>query len=133
LHQSNPPSTDAPAEELKNKEAGEQATLVYHTLRSGQTISSNGHVVILGDINPGAKVTAGGNVLTMGKCAGTVHAGCLGNTKAVIIARSFLPATIGIAGIIAPTFQGVNKKGLLLVARINEHKMVTVEDFTMKL
>ena len=134
LPQSNPvQGTDAPAEELNNQEVGEQATLVYHTLRSGQTISSKGHVVILGDINPGAKVTAGGHVLTMGKCAGSVHAGCPGNTKAVIIARSFSPATLGIAGIIAPTSPGVNKKGLLLVARINEHGMVTVEDFSMKL
>lgn len=134
LHQSNPVvhSSDSPAEELKNQVVGEQAALVYHTLRSGQVISSKGHVVILGDINPGAEITAAGHVMTMGKCAGSVHAGCLGNTKAVIIARSFSPATLGIAGIIAPTTKRDNKKGLLLMARINEHGLVAVEDFSQK-
>ena len=133
LEQSNPvQNTVAPAEDIKNQDVGEQATLVYHTLRSGLAINSNGHVVVLGDINSGAEIKAAGHILIMGKCAGAVHAGCFGNNKAFIIARSFSPVKLGIADIIAEAPKRDNKKGLFLMAKINENGLVTVDDFFMK-
>ena len=33
---------------------GSVSVMIDHTLRSGRTVRSNGHVVIYGDVNPGA-------------------------------------------------------------------------------
>jgi septum site-determining protein MinC len=49
--------------------------VVRRTLRSGQVIFHPGHVVIVGDVNPGAEIRAGGNVVVWGRLRGTVHAG----------------------------------------------------------
>jgi septum site-determining protein MinC len=51
------------------------AMLVQRTLRSGQVLHYPGHVVIIGDVNPGAEVRAGGSVVVWGRLRGTVHAG----------------------------------------------------------
>jgi septum site-determining protein MinC len=65
---------------------GETALLVKHTLRSGQMVNYNGHITVLGNIHPGAKVLAGGNIIVMGTCSGFAHAGQFGNQKAYIMA-----------------------------------------------
>jgi len=65
---------------------GETALLVKRTLRSGQMISHHGHVTVLGDIHPGAKVLATGSVIVMGTCSGFIHAGQSGDQKAFIMA-----------------------------------------------
>lgn len=49
--------------------------LVQRTLRSGQVIHHPGHVVVIGDVNPGAEIRAGGNVVVWGRLRGTVYAG----------------------------------------------------------
>jgi len=70
----------------KYSKPGESALLVKHTLRSGQMINHNGHVTVLGNIHPGAKVLAAGNIIVMGTCSGFIHAGQFGNQKAYILA-----------------------------------------------
>ncbi|HPT69809.1 MAG TPA: septum site-determining protein MinC, partial [Syntrophomonas sp.] len=61
-------------------------TLIYRSLRSGQKYRSEGNMVVLGDINPGAEVIAGGNILVMGALKGIAHAGAYGDESAVIAA-----------------------------------------------
>jgi septum site-determining protein MinC len=51
------------------------ALLVQRTLRSGQVLHHPGHVVVIGDVNPGAEIRAGGSVVVWGRLRGTVHAG----------------------------------------------------------
>ncbi|WP_034629302.1 septum site-determining protein MinC [Desulfotruncus alcoholivorax] len=65
--------------------AGELALLVKRTLRSGQRVAYEGHITILGDVNPGAEVVAGGNIIIMGTCSGFIHAGANNNRKSYII------------------------------------------------
>ena len=43
------------------------AIFVQRTLRSGQSVKYAGHVILIGDVNPGAEVIAGGNVIVWGK------------------------------------------------------------------
>ena len=76
---------------------GDQAVLIERTLRSGQKIRHPGHVVILGDVNPGAEVIAGGNVLVWGKLRGVVHAGATGNERSVVCALDLSPTQLRIA------------------------------------
>lgn len=80
--------------------AGEEASLfVNKTLRSGMRIEYPGHVVVLGDVNPGAEIVAEGNVIIWGRLRGMVHAGAKGNTAAVICALDLSPTQIRIADV----------------------------------
>ena len=70
-------------EEIKkyNKETEKFPTLYIHrTLRSGQSISSEGNIVIIGDVNPGAEIIAKGDITVWGILGGIAHAGSDGNT-----------------------------------------------------
>jgi septum site-determining protein MinC len=75
--------------------------LLQETIRSGRSIYHDGHVVIIGDVNPGAEVIAGGNVMVWGRLRGLVHAGALGDETAVICALQFTPTQLRIADQIA--------------------------------
>ena len=75
--------------------------LLQETIRSGRSIYHEGHVVIIGDVNPGAEIVAGGNVMVWGRLRGLVHAGALGDKTAVICALHFAPTQLRIADQIA--------------------------------
>jgi len=80
---------------------GEPAMLVHRTLRSGNKISYQGHVVVLGDVNPGGEVVASGSVVIWGKLRGTVHAGAEGDETAVVCALDMSPMQLRIADLIS--------------------------------
>jgi septum site-determining protein MinC len=84
---------------------GEQgeATLLMRTVRSGQVVRHQGHVTLIGDVNPGAEVIAGGSVVVWGRLRGLVHAGALGDKRAVICALELRPPQLRIANVIART------------------------------
>jgi septum site-determining protein MinC len=77
------------------------ALYVPNTIRSGQRIVHDGHLVICGDVNAGAEVMAGGDVVVFGTLRGLAHAGCFGDESARIIAGSLRPPQLRIAGKIA--------------------------------
>ena len=80
------------------EDLGEETALFLHrTLRSGTRIEFAGHVVILGDVNPGAEILAEGNVMVWGRLRGMVHAGVKGNRKAVVCALDLSPMQLRIA------------------------------------
>ena len=54
-------------------------------------------IVIIGDVEHGARVTAKGNVIILGELKGTVTAGAAGNDQAVILAFSMSPLQLRIA------------------------------------
>jgi septum site-determining protein MinC len=80
---------------------GEQAMFVHRTLRSGNKISYQGHIIVLGDINPGAEVVASGSVIVWGKLRGIVHAGAEGDEKAQVCALDMMPMQLRIADLIS--------------------------------
>jgi septum site-determining protein MinC len=75
----------------------ETALFLNRTLRSGTRIEFAGHIVVLGDVNPGAEIVANGNVIIWGRLRGTVHAGSKGNRSAVICALELSPMHLRIA------------------------------------
>ena len=77
---------------------GEEAILVERTLRSGHSIRHPGHVIILGDVNPGSEIVAGGHVIVWGRLRGTVHAGAAGDQRATVCALDLAPTQLRIAG-----------------------------------
>lgn len=75
--------------------------VVHRTLRAGQEIEYAGHVTVIGDVNPGAEVVAGGDVIVWGKLRGMVYAGALGDDSAVVCALQLAPSQIRIGSFIA--------------------------------
>lgn len=84
-----------PAQSLWPEAVG--GLFLRRTLRSGQSIQHDGDVCIIGDVNPGAEVLAGGDVVVWGSLRGLVHAGAGGNTEAVICALQLAPTQLRIA------------------------------------
>ena len=83
---------------LSAEDIGEDKALFQsRTLRSGTRIEFPGHVVVLGDVNPGAEIVAEGNVIVWGRLRGMVHAGARGNRKALICALDLSPTQLRIA------------------------------------
>ncbi|HMX45240.1 MAG TPA: septum site-determining protein MinC [Candidatus Obscuribacter sp.] len=78
-----------------------QVLYVKQTLRSGQTVSHKGDLVIVGDVNPGAEIMAEGDITVWGSLRGIAHAGIGGNTEAEIRALNLQPIQIRIAHAIA--------------------------------
>lgn len=105
---------------------GDPALLVKRTLRSGQLITHPGHIVVLGDIHPGAEVVAGGNVLVMGNCSGFIQAGAGGDTTACIMALAIFSVQLRIAD---KTLVVTDERppGSPLIARIKKNQVVINE------
>jgi septum site-determining protein MinC len=80
---------------------GESALIVRRTLRSGIKVTSPGHVVVLGDVNPGAEVEAGGSVVIWGRLKGSVHAGKDGDEDATVSALDYQPTQLRIGEVVA--------------------------------
>jgi septum site-determining protein MinC len=66
-------------------------------LRSGQVLRKTESIVIIGDVNPGAQVISGGDIMVWGRLRGVAHAGADGNRKAVVTAIDFVPTQLRIA------------------------------------
>lgn len=95
-------STPEDEDEVESPESDwAQAVFLQRTLRSGQSVRHPGHVVVLGDVNPGAEIIAGGHVLVWGRVRGVVHAGAGGDTSATVAALDLAPTQLRIAGHIA--------------------------------
>ncbi len=93
-----PPQRAVPATPQQDVDA---ALLVQRTLRSGQVLRHHGHLTVIGDVNPGAEVTAGGSIVVWGRLRGTAHAGALGDSAAVVCALELAPTLLRIADAMA--------------------------------
>ncbi len=73
------------------------------TLRSGQVLEAEGNIVMLGDVNPGARIVAKGNIIVLGAMRGTAIAGLSGKRYAIVVALEMEPIQIRIGDIAART------------------------------
>jgi len=96
---------------------GEEAVLVQRTLRSGHSVRHPGHVIVIGDVNPGAEIIAGGHVVVWGRLRGVVHAGAAGNESAMVCALDLTPTQLRIAGqiTVSPSRRGKPKPERALI------------------
>ena len=78
-----------------------QDILHQGTVRSGNKISSNGNLCIIGDVNPGAIVSAKKNIYVWGKLQGIAFAGNGGNNNAFIASLYLNPLQLRISDLIA--------------------------------
>jgi septum site-determining protein MinC len=78
-----------------------KSIFISHTLRSGQRVECEGDIVVLGDVNDGAEVIAGGSIAVMGVLCGLAHAGATGRADVVVAANELRPKQLRISGKIA--------------------------------
>ena len=108
---------------------------IFHegTLRSGERISSNGNLFIIGDVNPGAIVSAKKNIYIWGKLLGVAFAGKSGNKNASISSLYLNPLQLRIADVIAigpkdkpkncyPEIAVINKQTIIIKPHLIESK-----------
>ncbi len=86
---------------FKEQQRQANALMIAKTLRSGQKVEYNGHIVILGDVHPGAEVIASGHVIVWGHLRGIAHAGAAGNPKAMVCAMRLNPVQLRIGNFVA--------------------------------
>lgn len=86
---------------LKNAPEALPTLYLRKTIRSGQSISSDGNIVIIGDVNPGSEIIAKGDITVWGILGGIAHAGSDGNNYAKIRALKLNPVQIRIGEVFA--------------------------------
>ncbi len=104
-------SFDETFDEIKKhmKETEKLPTLyVQRTLRSGQSLKSDGNIVIIGDVNPGAEIIAKGDITVWGVLGGIAHAGSDGNNYSRIRALKLHAIQLRIGDIFARRPDTVN-------------------------
>ena len=101
LPTSTPPRREQREVAVDSEVARQEAVYVRRTLRSGQSLSHPGHVIVVGDVNAGAEVIAEGDIIVWGRLRGTVHAGAGGDTDAIVCALDLSPTQLRIANSIA--------------------------------
>ena len=83
-------------------ESDKKNNILYEgTVRSGDRISSNGNLCIIGDVNPGAIVSAKKSIYVWGKLLGIAFAGKGGNNDACIASLYLNPLQLRIDDVIA--------------------------------
>ena len=71
------------------------------TLRSGQTVSYEGNILIIGDAHPGSEIVADGDITVWGILGGIAHAGAKGNVSAKVRALKLNAIQLRRAGLYA--------------------------------
>lgn len=88
------PKKHSPLDELGNDEG--VTKFVRKTVLAGEVVEYENNLVVIGDVEAGAKVVAGGNVFIMGALYGSVHAGATGKKDAVVVAMKLMPERLSI-------------------------------------
>jgi septum site-determining protein MinC len=116
--------------------APEEPAVLYlrRSLRSGQKHVFNGDVVLVGDVNQGAEIIAGGDTIVFGTLRGVVHAGYPDNQTAVVLALNLMPLQLRIGPFIARAEEEQNHRRVQRpeVARVKDERIV-IEPYQGKL
>lgn len=84
----------------KKDVATSETTFHRGSLRSGQKLEVEGSLVIIGDVNSGAEVIAGDNIVVIGTLRGLAHAGAKGNKEAIIAVSTLDAVQLRISNIV---------------------------------
>ncbi|BDG36950.1 septum site-determining protein MinC [Saccharococcus caldoxylosilyticus] len=101
---------------------------VSKIVRSGQVLHVQGDLLLIGDVNPGGTVIAGGNIFILGALRGIAHAGYYGNKEAVIAASVMKPTQLRISDVMnrAPDYK-TDEGNEMECAYIDEHNQIVVD------
>ena len=94
-----------------------ETKFIQNSIRSGQREEYPGSLVICGDVNAGAEVVAGGNIMVLGALRGVAHAGANGNTMAMISANYIDVTQVRIANMVREVAEKTEKCPICKVER----------------
>lgn len=115
----------AEAQELRKQS---EITSVCKMVRSGQVLEVPGDLLLIGDVNPGGTVMAGGSIFVMGALRGHAFAGINGDTEAVIVASVMKPTGLKIGDILNREFVfSTEENNDMECAYINEEEKVVID------
>lgn len=116
-------------QEAEQFRAENEVVTVARIIRSGQVLEVPGDLLLIGDVNPGGTVIAGGNIYIMGALKGIAHAGMFGNDQSVIAASSMKPAQLRISDCLNRSPDNVenNEKREMECAYIDENHQIVVD------
>lgn len=114
----------SPADATQRAAAAAESLFVTRTVRSGQSVRHHGPITVVGDVNPGAEVIAGGDVVVWGRLRGVVHAGAMGDENAIVCALDLSPMQLRIAGLAARAPEGAPPSAGPEVAHIDAEHIV---------
>jgi septum site-determining protein MinC len=126
------PTTHAIAQttETPNNRDSEPSRIIPYTIRSGQAENfPQGSLIIYGDVNSGAEVKAGGDIVVLGALRGNAHAGINGRLSAVVIAMDLVPVQLQIGNFINRRTINQKSRGYPEIARIGVEDVIIVEKF----
>jgi septum site-determining protein MinC len=109
--------------------SSDDSLFLRRTVRSGQAIHHHSNVIILGDVNPGAEIIAGGDIIVWGVLRGMVHAGYPHNETALVCSLQLAPVQLRIAHLLSRPPEDFEAQPRPEVAAIRQGQ-ITVETWT---
>ncbi len=100
-----------------------ETKFIQNSLRSGKREEYPGSIVVCGDVNAGAEIIAGGNILILGALRGLAHAGANGNTMAFISANYIEPTQIRISNLVREVGEKIEK---CPICKIDKNEIIII-------
>ncbi|HEY4182570.1 MAG TPA: septum site-determining protein MinC [Kofleriaceae bacterium] len=104
--------------------------VVVGPVRSGVILDHKGHLIVFGDVNPGAEVRAQGNIVVLGRLRGTAHAG-IGQDLGFILALQLQPQQLRVGKKVARSGDDAGAAGAEIAYLTNDQ--IVVESYQGKL
>jgi len=117
-------STTKETQDAHDPRASNDTLFLHRTVRSGQAIHHSSNVVVLGDVNPGAEIVAGGNILVWGVLRGMVHAGYPDNASALVCSLLLSPVQLRIAHLLSRPPEGFEAQPRPEIASIKNGQII---------
>lgn len=117
-------STNDTVQVQRDPRESDDTLFLRRTVRSGQAIQHRSNVVVLGDVNPGAEIVAGGDIIVWGALRGLVHAGYPDNEHALVCSLHLAPVQLRIAHLLSRPPEGSDVQPRPEVAAIKQGQIV---------
>lgn len=118
------PLTSAGEQVTRDLRESHDTLFLRRTVRSGQAIHHPSNVVVLGDVNPGAEIIAGKDIIVWGVLRGMVHAGYPDNEEAIVCSLLLAPVQLRIGHLLSRPPEGVEMQPRPEVATIRNGQIV---------
>jgi len=116
--QMSPKKRSAPVERIRQRDLSKgwnhhksDVLMLRGRVRAGQKFNAKKHLVIAGDVNPGAELVAGGDVIVLGRLSGKVYAGYPDHEDAIVFSLAFKPSHVKIGSVSAAGSDDAGEQG----------------------
>lgn len=98
--------------------------VIKRILRSGQTLNYSGNIILIGDVNEDAEISAGGSLFVFGSLRGSVIAGRDSGEDAIVVATNLRPKRLQIGDIVLEEDISKRRKEVASIALVENGKIV---------